>query len=133
MVSKFVTDFETHCVILKIFRNVLIHLHFIQSNSTPTIPSSWRKKKNMFPNGSADTAKSSGSRLFELNSFMWDYGRMKAREISVSEACKMREARAQEGKKKRKITRNLHKGIQEKYSFTMDLAFNCEPSGSDSD
>ena len=70
---------------------------YIHGNSTPTIPQSFRNKKNsQFPHGQADGPHSEGSLLFEVNHFMWNFPRPKARDVSVDEATQILEARRHE-------------------------------------
>jgi hypothetical protein len=96
---------------------------FIEGNATPTIPASFKKKRaSLFPHGEADTASNPGSRLFEINEFMWNYGRLRPREVSVAESCRLRRERQEEAKKKRQETRTLNARTNEEYS----LAFHME-------
>ena len=64
---------------------------FIEGNATPTIPALKVKRSSLFLHGEADTASNPGSRLFEINVFMWNYegpGR-----VSVAESCRLRRER----------------------------------------
>ena len=67
---------------------------YISGNATPTIPQSFRhKKSSQFPHGRADGSNSQGSLLFEVNHFMWNFPRPKARDISVTDAYALSESR----------------------------------------
>ncbi len=54
---------------------------FLLGNTTPTIPYELRKyQRNQFPYCSTDTARESGSRgsnVYELNAWLWHFGRCK--------------------------------------------------------
>lgn len=61
---------------------------FIGGNETPTIPQSFaRLQRRCFPYGQADRSKQNrGSRLFEVNHFIWNYPRPRPRMDTVEEA-----------------------------------------------
>ena len=60
---------------------------FIGGNSHPTIPHSFRNDPRL-GDASADTQRDrgNGSRLYEVNIWMWRYGRGRARMVSIVEA-----------------------------------------------
>ncbi len=59
----------------------------MSGNSHPTIPHSFRNDLCL-GNASADTQRDRGnsSRLYEVNIWMWSYGRGRARMVSIAEA-----------------------------------------------
>lgn len=60
---------------------------FMQGNKTPTIPSKFARQKNqLFQYGQADTPRKEGSKLYEVNHFIWNFGRPKARINTVAQA-----------------------------------------------
>ena len=86
---------------------------FLNCNSTPTIPRSFAgKKASKFPHGQSDTATTNGSRLFEVNNFMWQFGRPKGRQISVTDACIERQKMQEMGRSKRLKTRRINQNNQ---------------------
>ncbi len=72
---------------------------FICGNSHPTIPYSF-KDDMCIGNASADTQLdlSNGSRLYEVNIWMWRYGRGRPRMISIAEAERIRAERLSESR-----------------------------------
>jgi len=49
---------------------------YLDGGVTATIPASYAKyKKKYFKNGSSDRGKRLGSRIYELNTFAWRFGR----------------------------------------------------------
>lgn len=78
---------------------------FVAGNSHPTIPHSFaRRGRGALGAAAADTRQNSGngSRLYELNVWMWRYGRGQTRKVSVVKAMearakRLREARARAG------------------------------------
>lgn len=68
---------------------------YLQGNSTPTIPYSLRLQRlARFPFGRADTAQDAGngSRLYEVNFWLWNSARGKPRHMPVAEAVAKRRA-----------------------------------------
>jgi hypothetical protein len=63
---------------------------FLLGNATPTIPYELRKhQRNLFPYGCTDTAQESGRRgsnVYELNAWLWQFGRGKPRVGGLSVA-----------------------------------------------
>jgi hypothetical protein len=60
---------------------------FMQGNKTPTIPSKFARQKNqLFQYGQADTPRKEGSKLYEVNHFIWNFGCPKARINTVAQA-----------------------------------------------
>ena len=86
---------------------------FVAGNSHPTIPHGFaRSGRAVLGSGMADTRPDSGngSRLYELNLWMWRYGRGQVRKVSVAKAMearvkRLREARARAGEtaKRRRV------------------------------
>ena len=85
---------------------------FVGGNSHPTIPHSFRR--HQLAGGAADTRHDSGngSRLYEVNLWMWRYGRGHERKVSVLKAIeerakRIREARVSgnETRKRRRLAR----------------------------
>ncbi len=60
-----------------------LFLFFLAGNSTPTIPHRVSKRKDSgFPYGCADTAATDGrcgSNVYEVNQWLWQFGRGKSR------------------------------------------------------
>ena len=86
---------------------------FLAGNANPTIPHSMRCKLPPRFGGKADTQPGSGngSRLFEVNLWMWRYCRGQERKVSVKKCMearvkRLREARgrATETRKRRRLT-----------------------------
>jgi hypothetical protein len=61
---------------------------FLDGNSTPTIPHKFSKHNNSeFPMGCADSASSDGRRgssVYEVNTWLWNFGRGKPRRGGLS-------------------------------------------------
>ena len=76
---------------------------FLLGNSTPTIPHQLRQhRRSKFPHGEADAADASGkkgSNVYELNQWLWRFGRGKPRlgGLSVAESEDRRIAVKQDG------------------------------------
>ena len=88
---------------------------FLAGNSTPTIPHLYSKRKDTgFPMGCADAAGvdgRSGSNVYEVNPWLWQFGRGKPRlgGLSVEATEERRYARVVEGHKRRAETRRRRK------------------------
>ena len=81
---------------------------FLRGNSTATIPHGMRNlRAQKFPNGRADTQpnKGDGSRIYEVNTWMWEFGRGMPRRMSVASAQRLRDAMRGETKAKAWATR----------------------------
>jgi hypothetical protein len=71
---------------------------FLAGNSTPTIPHIFSKHKDTgFPYGCADAAASDGRRgsnVYEVNQWMWQFGRCKPRlgGLSIEETTERKDA-----------------------------------------
>ena len=88
---------------------------FVKGNATPTIPSCFiNSKAHLFPFGQADTKRNPGSKLFEVNDWMWKFGRPKTRGMSVTEAKEKRNHQIIEAAKKRSVTRKHNKQVKRK-------------------
>ncbi len=72
---------------------------FIGSNSHSTIPNSFKDDWRL-GSASADTQrdKGNGSRLYEVNIWMWRYGRGRPRMVSIAEAERIRRERISESR-----------------------------------
>ncbi len=70
---------------------------FIGSNSHPTIPNSFKDDWRL-GSASADTQRDrgNGSRLYEVNIWMWRYDRGRPRMVSIAEALRIRRMRIRE-------------------------------------
>ena len=89
---------------------------FLAGNSTPTIPHMYSKKKAAgFPSGCADAAGRRGSNIYEVNPWLWRFGRGKPRlgGLSIDQTAKRQDAvsdarhkRAAETKRARKTARS---------------------------
>ena len=79
---------------------------FIGGNSHPTIPYRFKDDRRI-GNGSADTQRDrgNGSRLFEVNIWMWHYGRGSSRMVSIAEAERIRAERLSESRTRAAETR----------------------------
>ena len=88
---------------------------FLAGNATPTIPHLYSKRKDSgFPMGCADTASVDGRRggnVYEVNPWLWQFGRGKPRlgGLSIEATEKRRHARVVEGHKRRAETRRRRK------------------------
>jgi len=74
---------------------------FVAGNTQPTIPHGFaRGGRAALGAGAADTRSDSGngSRLYELNLWMWRYGRGQARKVSVANAMEARVKRLREAR-----------------------------------
>ena len=68
---------------------------FLRGNSTSTIPHGMRNlRAQKFPYGRADTQpnKGDGSRIYEVNTWLWEFGRGMPRRISVASAERLKRA-----------------------------------------
>ncbi len=77
-----------------------VHLlpFYLKGNTVNTIPYSCRSQ---IPRGAAADSRpdsGTGSRLFEVNIWMWKYGRPFPRKVSVEEAVAMQKRRVQESR-----------------------------------
>jgi hypothetical protein len=79
---------------------------FLDGSDHPTIPNAYSRFKNSkFPHGKADGLgrPGSGSRLFQVNHWLWRFGKVVKRDMSVEQAQELRkqlkEQRLQEQKK----------------------------------
>ncbi len=88
---------------------------FLAGNVTPTIPHLYSKRKDSgFPMGCADAASvdgRSGSNVYEVNPWLWQFGRGKPRlgGLSVEDTEKRRHSRKVEGRKCSVETRRQRK------------------------
>jgi hypothetical protein len=72
---------------------------FVGGNSHPTIPHSFKNDQRL-GSASADTQRDrgNGSRLYEVNIWMWRYGRGRPRMVSIAEAERIRSDRVLESR-----------------------------------
>jgi len=85
-------------------------------NSTPTIPACFaRHKLSAFPFGLADTDCLSGSNVYEVNIWLWQFGRGRPRigGRDVAEAERRRQARMGQRQKQAWETRKRRKDARE--------------------
>jgi hypothetical protein len=93
---------------------------FLDGNSTPTIPACFaRQRQSAFPFGQADTDSSQGSNVYEVNIWLWQFGRGRprigGRDVAETEKrrearMKARQGRAWETRKRRKEAREADAG-----------------------
>ena len=89
---------------------------FLHSNSTPTIPHELRHlQRSKFPHGCADAADESGrkgSNVYDVNQWMWEFGRGKPRlgGLSVTETEERRIAVRTEAGRRAQSTREVRRG-----------------------
>ena len=79
---------------------------FIDGNTHPTIPCKF-KNSRILGTASADTQPDggNGSRLYEVNLWLWRYGRGQPRTMSIEEAEAARQDRVNEAKKRAEETK----------------------------
>ncbi len=88
---------------------------FLAGNSTPTIPHKYSKNKSSgFPMCSCDTAAADGrcgSNVYEVNPWLWQFGRGKKRlgGLSVEETADRRDDALHERSQRGAETRRRHK------------------------
>ena len=72
---------------------------FIGGNRHPTIPYRFKDDRRI-GHGSADTQRDrdNGSRLYEVNIWMWRYGRDRPRMVSIADAERIRAERLSESR-----------------------------------
>ena len=88
------------CPVENVLGSVPLMPCYLKGNQHNTIPHSLR---NNVPAGAAADSRpnsGTGSRLFEVNMWMWRYGRALPRKISVEDAEEMRRKRVQESLRK---------------------------------
>ena len=89
---------------------------FLDGNSTLTIPHKYSKNKNScFPAGCADSAAEDGRRgsnVYEVNTWLWQFGRGKPRlgGLTIKETLDRQDAASKASDKLRKETHEGHKG-----------------------
>ena len=89
---------------------------FLDDNSTLTIPHKYSKNKNScFPAGCADSAAEDGRRgsnVYEVNPWLWQFGRGKPRlgGLTIEETLDRQDAARKASDKHRKETRESLKG-----------------------
>jgi len=73
---------------------------FIDGNRHPTIPYRFKDDHRRLGSASADTQRDrgNGSRLYEVNIWMWRYGRGRPRMVSIAEAERIRSERLRESR-----------------------------------
>jgi hypothetical protein len=89
---------------------------FMAGNSTPTIPACYaHQKQSAFPFGEADTDGSPGSNVYEVNIWLWQFGRGRPRigGIDVAESERRREERMERRKRQEWETRKRRKAARE--------------------
>ncbi len=86
------------CPVENVLGRVPLIVCFLHWNTNNTIPYSLRYE---VPDGAAAGSRNdsgTGSRLFEVNVWMWNYGRVFPRKISVADAEAMRRERVQDSR-----------------------------------
>ena len=71
---------------------------YLNGNSANTIPHCFRGKIPREASADSRPDSGTGSRLFEINMWMWRYGRTFPRQISVDQAVELRKKRVQESR-----------------------------------
>ena len=97
------------CQVAKVLGRALLILCFIGGNSHPTIPH--RFKDDPRPgSASADTQQDSGnsSKIYEVNIWMWRYGRGRPQMVSIAEAERIRRECVSESRIRAAETRKRH-------------------------
>ena len=79
---------------------------FIDGNTHPTIPYKFKNSRNL-GSASADTQpdRGNGSRLYEVNLWLWRYGRGQPRTMSIDEAEAARQDRISEARRRAEETK----------------------------
>ena len=88
------------CPVKNVLGRVPLIPCYLKGNSHNTIPFSLRQH---VPNGAAADSRQdsgTGSRLFEVNIWMWRYGRSFPRKVSVMDAVEMRRERVRESRRR---------------------------------
>ena len=89
---------------------------FLDGNATPTIPHKYSKnKQSCFPAGCADSAAEDGRRgsnVYEVNTWLWQFGRGKSRlgGLTIEVTSDRQDAARKASDKRRKETRKGRKG-----------------------
>ena len=88
---------------------------FIDCNRHPTIPYRFKDDHRRLGGASADTQRDrgNGSRLYEVNIWMWRYGRGRPRMVSIAEAERIRSERVSESRIRAAETRKSHSDAAE--------------------
>ena len=88
---------------------------FLQGNSTATIPHGMRNLRSRFPNGRADTQpdKGDGSRIYEVNNWLWEFGRGMPRRMSVAATERLRSAMRVDARAKAWATRKRNREMRD--------------------
>ena len=89
---------------------------FLQGNSTATIPHGLRSlRSQQFPHGRADTQpdKGDGSRIYEVNTWLWEFGRGMPRRMSVASAERLRHAMKADASAKSWATRKRNREMRD--------------------
>jgi len=88
------------CDVKNVLGRVPLMPCFLDGSPHPTIPYSYRSGHNL-AGGTADTrVGGNGSKLYEVNVWMWRYGRGQPRKMSVAEAVSRRQQRFAEGRRR---------------------------------
>mgnify|MGYP003345460249 CR=1 FL=1 len=88
---------------------------FLQGNSTATIPHGMRNLRSRFPNGRADTQpdKGDGSRIYEVNNWLGEFGRGMPRRMSVAATERLRSAMRVDARAKAWATRKRNREMRD--------------------
>ena len=118
-VIKLYEPSPTHCLYVADVQNMVGRVPlmplFLAGNSTPTIPHIFSKRKDSgFPYGCADAAATDGRRgsnVYEVNPWLWQFGRGKPRlgGLSVEETAERKQAHRDESHKRAVETRRRRK------------------------
>ena len=89
---------------------------FIGGNETPTIPQSFAgQQRTHFPYGQADKSKkNTGSRIFEVNQFIWNYPRPRPRIGTIEQAETRRKETLTERNRKAAISRRKNRELAQR-------------------
>jgi hypothetical protein len=103
------------CPVKNVLGRVPLIPCYLRGNRTPTIPFSFRGDSALGRYAVADERpdSGSGSKLFELNVWMWKYGRAHPRQVSVTATEKRRRERLTDARRKAWETRKARQMAQE--------------------
>ena len=73
---------------------------FVGGNSTPTLPHQFGNRQGALASANTSVGRGNGSRLYELNLWMWRYGRGQPRHVTVEESEKRRKERTKDARRR---------------------------------
>ena len=102
---------------------------FVDGNSTPTLPHRVGDRQGAVAD--SRTGAGNGSRLYELNTWMWRYGRGQPRRVTVAEAELQRKAHVTNARKRAAATLKRRREERGADHYTRRSQEASEESGSD--